>query len=178
MEYSAAPRPSQNRTGEPSRWLMWQLFDPRRPSPQAIPVWQNWVNGLAPEALIIENAKENKHFFKIARMSVDLYVASRYKTTLCHIMTQRRLAKYPSLLMLYSRNTNISGNIIKHNLRTNTLLYKKYISHTLFSKGLMFLWCVRNGWRQGQTTILNQLLLLTIARCVIFKNPLTTSSAS
>ena len=22
-----------------------------------------------------------------------------------------------------------------------------YISHTLFSKGLMFLWCVRDGWR-------------------------------
>ena len=30
----------------------------------------------------------------------------------------------------------------------NTLLYKKkYISDTLFSKGLMFLWCVRDGWR-------------------------------
>ena len=22
-----------------------------------------------------------------------------------------------------------------------------YISHTLFSNGLMFLWCVRDGWR-------------------------------
>ena len=32
------------------------------------------------------------------------------------------------------------------NERTNTLLYKN-ISHTLFSKGLMFLWCVRDGWR-------------------------------
>ena len=30
------------------------------------------------------------------------------------------------------------------------------ISHTLFS---MFLWCVRDGWRQGQTAILTQLLL-------------------
>ena len=54
----------------------------------------------------------------------------------------------------------------------------KYISHTLFSKGLMFLWCVRDGWRQGQTAVLTQLLLLTIARGVIFKNPLSTSSAS
>ena len=26
----------------------------------------------------------------------------------------------------------------------------------------MFLWCVRDGWRQGQTAILTQLLLLTI----------------
>ena len=32
------------------------------------------------------------------------------------------------------------------NKRTDTLLYKN-ISHTLFSKGLMFLWCVRDGWR-------------------------------
>ena len=52
------------------------------------------------------------------------------------------------------------------------------ISHTLFSKGLMFLWCVGDGWRQGQTAILTQILLLTIACCVIFKNPLSTSSAS
>ncbi len=58
------------------------------------------------------------------------------------------------------------------------LFVKLYISHTLFSKGLMFLWCVRDGWRQGQTAILTQLLLLTISRCVIFKNPLSTSSAS
>ena len=41
----------------------------------------------------------------------------------------------------------------------------------------MFL-CVRDEWRQGQTATLSQLLLLTIARCVIFKNPLSTSSAS
>ena len=60
----------------------------------------------------------------------------------------------------------------------NTLLYKKYISHTLFLKGLMVLWCVRDEWRQGLTAILTQLLLLTIACCVIFKNPLSTSSAS
>ena len=53
-----------------------------------------------------------------------------------------------------------------------------YISHTLFLKGLMFLRCVRDEWRQRQTAILTQLLLLTIARCVIFKNPLSTSSAS
>ena len=36
---------------------------------------------------------------------------------------------------------------------------------------------MRDGWRQGQTAILTQ-LLLTIERCVIFKNPLSTSSAS
>ena len=34
------------------------------------------------------------------------------------------------------------------------------ISHTLFS---MFLWCVRDEGRQGQTAILTQFLLLTIA---------------
>ena len=58
------------------------------------------------------------------------------------------------------------------------LFIKMYISHTLFSKGLMFLCCVREGWRQGQTAIMTKLLLLTIARYVIFKNPLSTSSAS
>ena len=61
---------------------------------------------------------------------------------------------------------------------TNIFLYEKYIPHTLFSKGLMFLWYVRDEWRQGQTAILTQLLRLTIACCVIFKNPLSTSSAS
>ena len=34
------------------------------------------------------------------------------------------------------------------------------IAHTLF---LMFLWCVRDEWRQGQTALLTQLILLTIA---------------
>ena len=58
------------------------------------------------------------------------------------------------------------------------LFIKICISHTLFSRGLMFLWYVRDEWRQGQTAILTQLLLLTIARCVIFKNSLSTSSAS
>ena len=33
----------------------------------------------------------------------------------------------------------------------------------------LFLWCVRDEWRQGQTALLTQLLLSTIARCVIFK---------
>ena len=42
----------------------------------------------------------------------------------------------------------------------------------------MFLRCVRDVWRQGQAAILTQLLLLTIARCVIFNNPLSTSSVS
>ena len=47
------------------------------------------------------------------------------------------------LSVVYS-HTNTNGNIIKHNLRTNTLLYEKiYLSH-LFPKGLMFLWCVRD----------------------------------
>ena len=57
------------------------------------------------------------------------------------------------------------------------LFIKICISLTLFSKGLMFLWCVRDEWRQGQIAILTHLLLLTIARCVISKDPLRTSSA-
>ena len=58
------------------------------------------------------------------------------------------------------------------------IFIKIYISHTLFWKGLMFPRCVRDEWRRGQTAILTQLLLLILARCVIFKNPLSTSSAS
>ena len=42
---------------------------------------------------------------------------------------------------------------------THTFM-KICISHTLFS---MFLWRVRDEWRQGQTAILTQLLLLTVA---------------
>ena len=54
--------------------------------------------------------------------------------------------------VLYSCNINISRNIIKHNLQTSMndwthFFIKIYISHTLFSKGLIFLWCVRDGWR-------------------------------
>ena len=56
------------------------------------------------------------------------------------------------LKLLYSRNTkiNISGNIIKDYLRTSIneethFFIKICISHTLFLKGLMFLWCVEMG---------------------------------
>ena len=56
------------------------------------------------------------------------------------------LLQYRSILCL-----QISGNIIKDNdelQRTNTLLYIYiYIYHTLILKGLIFLWCVRDGWR-------------------------------
>ena len=45
------------------------------------------------------------------------------------------------------------------NQRTHFFI-KICISHTLFS---MFLWYVRDEWRQGQTAILTQLLFLTIA---------------
>ena len=46
----------------------------------------------------------------------------------------------------------MSRDIIKHNLRSSLnerthFFIKKYISHTSFSKGLIFLWCVRDGWR-------------------------------
>ena len=55
------------------------------------------------------------------------------------------------ILLLYSHirrhntYTNICGNILKHNDDfnewMNTLLYKKYTYHTLFSKGLQKGWC-------------------------------------
>ena len=55
-------------------------------------------------------------------------------------------------LVLYSRIPILNGNIIKHTLRTSMneqahFFIKICISHTLFSKMLMFLWCVRDGWR-------------------------------
>ena len=60
---------------------------------------------------------------------------------------------------------NISGNIIKHNLRTSMnerthFFIKICISHILFS---MFLWCVRDERRQWQTSTLTQLLLIIAA---------------
>ena len=69
-------------------------------------------------------------------------------------------------ILLYKRNTNISGNIFNHNLRTS------------MNEGLVFLWFVIDQWRQWQTAILTQILLLMITRWVIFKNLLSTSSAS
>ena len=77
--------------------------------------------------------------------------------------------------VLYGHNHNIDLLSSMHE-RTHFFI-KLYISHTLFWKGLMFLWCVRDGWRQGKTAILTQ-LLLTIACCIIFKDSLSTSSAS
>ena len=56
--------------------------------------------------------------------------------------------------MLHSNNQNIDLQI-SMNKRTHFFM-KIYISHTLFS---MFLWSVRDEWRQGQTSILTQLLL-------------------
>ena len=60
------------------------------------------------------------------------------------------------LLMLYSHihihNTNINGNIVNNNddfnERTNTLLNKNIISHSLFSKGWCWL-CVRDELEMG-----------------------------
>ena len=56
--------------------------------------------------------------------------------------------KWRLILVLYSRNTNISGSIIKHNLRTsmnerNTFIYKN-ISLTLYSRK-DWCFCVRDG---------------------------------
>ena len=68
--------------------------------------------------------------------------------------------------------------MIKDNDERTHFLIKICIFYTLLSRGLMFLLCVRDEWRQSHTAILTQLLLLTIARCVIFKNPLSNSSAS
>ena len=70
---------------------------------------------------------------------------------------------HPCVLYTYNHNIDLRTAM---NERTHFFI-KKYISHTLFSKGLMFLWCVRDEWRQGQTAILTQLLLLTIAYCYL-----------
>ena len=68
--------------------------------------------------------------------------------------------------IVYYAYTNIHGNIINcnddFNKRTNTLLYKN-ISLTLYSRkgGVCCVW--EMSWRQGQTAILTQVLLSTIA---------------
>ena len=62
------------------------------------------------------------------------------------------------LYVLYSHNHNIDLQT-SMNERTHFFI-KIYISHTLFS---MYLWCVRDEWRQGQTAILTPTSLLTIA---------------
>ena len=61
------------------------------------------------------------------------------------------------------RLRNLDKLFTNFNERTNTLL-KICIAYTLFS---MFRWCVRDGWRQGQTTILTKLLLLTLATLLL-----------
>ena len=80
-----------------------------------------------------------------------------------------------TMLLLYIHNatarihityTNISGNIVNNNddfnERTNTLLYKKYTSHTLFERvDVGCVWEV--SWRWGQTATCWPKVLLTIA---------------
>ena len=62
--------------------------------------------------------------------------------------------------------TNICGNIVNNNddlnERTNTLLYKKYTSHTLFERvDVGCVWEV--SWRRGQTATYWPQVLLTLA---------------
>ena len=56
------------------------------------------------------------------------------------------------------------------NERTHFFI-KIYISHTLLSKGFMFLWYVRDGWRQGQTTIHDLTSSLDHSALCYFKEP-------
>ena len=62
--------------------------------------------------------------------------------------------------------------------RTNTLLYKNmYLSHFILERVNASVICER--WVEtGTDCYIDPTFLLTIARCVIFKNPLSTSSAS
>ena len=65
-----------------------------------------------------------------------------------------------SIVMLYSHNTNISRNIIKHNIRTpmNERIHffiKKNISHTLFPKGWCWL-CMRDELGTGTDCYIDQ----------------------
>ena len=52
-------------------------------------------------------------------------------------------------------------------MNERTHFTKICIFYTLFSKGLMFLLCVSDEWRQGQTVILTQVLLLTIVALLL-----------
>ena len=97
---------------------------------------------------------------------ISLFLCKNTKEAPCG-----KVANVPDLL-LYTYDLRNSMNERTH------FFIKICISHTLFSKKLMFLWYVRDEWRQGQTAILTQPLLLTIVRYVIFKNPLSTSSES
>ena len=52
-----------------------------------------------------------------------------------------------------------------------------YLSHFILERVDVSVVC--GGWVEtGQTVILTQLLVLTISRCIIIKNPFGTSSAS
>ena len=78
--------------------------------------------------------------------------------------------------MLYTHNQN---NDLRTSMKERTqFLIKKYISHTLFSKGLMFLWCVRDGCRDiySERENLFFLYLLPGARVRQRLHPLSSSS--
>ena len=96
--------------------------------------------------------------------------SSRFKLRFKNMWCGHELALGTKSYYVVYRNTTTSRNIIKHNddfnERTNTLLYKKYISHTLFSIGWCFCWVWKMSWRQGQTAILTPSFSSTIAALI------------
>ena len=61
------------------------------------------------------------------------------------------------------------------NERTNTVLYKNIISHTLFLKGRCWL-RVRDEWRQGRTAILTQQYFFLILAGLLNRESLRAQS--
>ena len=100
-------------------------------------------------------------------MTVSILLYGRTTWTLMKCIEKNLDENYTKMLfLLYSRNTNISRNIIKHNIRTSMNewihFFIKILSLTLYSRkgDGCFVW--EMSWRQGQTAILTQ-VLLTIA---------------
>ena len=89
--------------------------------------------------------------------------SSRFKLMFDTTPCGHELAFGTGSYMLYRHIHLQSENIIKNNDERNTLVYKNmYLSHFILERVDVLL-RVRDEWRQGQTAILTQLLLLIIA---------------
>ena len=79
-----------------------------------------------------------RDFFRQRKMTIEL----------CHLVCGPQEKDFHHLMLLYSHHHYID---LRTSMNERTHFFIKILVSLLFSKGLTFLWCVRDGWRQGHS---------------------------
>ena len=144
---------SEYQSGQWNNGNLWELHSPHISSIGASP--QDSILVILTTPFLVRGV------VKPVRMGFSLRILSHADITRCLwkcllFIIDNNYHTWPQLLICFvvqpQTYTNICGNIVNNNddfnERTNTLLYKNIISHTLFSKGWWLL-CVRNELETG-----------------------------